>query len=67
MLTGLVLRQERLRVTVDIMCNIRWYVIITGIRAVDLLIEVIIGGIVGNNTAEAGALFGTSVSKQRLK
>ena len=49
------------------MCNIRWYVIITGIGVVDLLIEVIIGEIVVNNTAEASGLFGTSVSKQRLK
>jgi len=40
------------------MCNIRWYVIITGIRVVDLLIEVIIGEIVVNNTAEASGLFG---------
>ena len=49
------------------MWNIRWYVIITGIRVVDLLIEVIVGGVVVNNTAEASGLFGTSVSKQRLK
>ena len=45
------------------MWNIRWYVIITGIRVVDLLIEVIVGGVVVNNTAEASGLFGTSVSK----
>ena len=38
-----------------------WYVIITGIRVVDLLIEVTIGGVVINNTAEASGLFGTSV------
>lgn len=42
------------------MCNIRWYVIITGISVIDLLIEAIIGGIVVNNTPEASGFFCTS-------
>ena len=46
------------------MCNIRCYVVITGISVIDLLIEAIIGGIVvTENTAEASGFFGTSVGK----
>lgn len=39
------------------MCNIRWYVIITGISVKGLLIEPIIGEIVVNNNTEAGSIF----------
>ena len=49
------------------MCNIRWYVIITSISVVDLLIKAIIGEIVVNNTAEASGFFGASVGKRSLK
>ena len=46
-----------------VMCNIRCYVIITGISVIDLLIEAIIGVIVVNDTMEASSFFGTSVGK----
>ena len=36
--------------------NIRWYVISTGISAVDLLIEAVIGEIAVNNTTKASSL-----------
>ena len=49
------------------MCNIRWYVVITGISVIDLLIEAVIGGIVVNNTAGASGFFGTSVGKYNFK
>ena len=48
------------------MCNIRWYVVITGISVIDLLIEAIIGGVVVNNTAEASGFFGTSVGISKV-
>ena len=48
------------------MCNIRWYVIITGISVIDLLIEAIVGEIVVNDTAEASGFFGTPVGQQRF-
>ena len=34
------------------MCDIRWYVISTGISVTDLLIEAIVGEIMVNSTAE---------------
>ena len=47
------------------MCNIRWYVIITGISVKGLLIEPIIGEIVVNNNAESGGIFfGKPVGQQ---
>ena len=47
------------------MCNIRWYVIITGISVKGLLIEPIIDEIVVNNNAEAGGIFfGKPVGQQ---
>ena len=47
------------------MCNIRWYVIITGTSVKGLLIEPIIGEIVVNNNAEAGGIFfGKPVGQQ---
>ena len=49
------------------MCNIRWYLISTGISVIDLLIEAIVGEIVVNKTAEASGFFGTPVGQQRFK
>ena len=49
------------------MCNIRQYVISTGISVIDVLIEVIGGEIVVNNTAGTSGFFCTSVGQQRFK
>lgn len=46
------------------MCNIRCYVVIIGISVIDLLIEVIIGGIVViENIVEVSGFFGMFVGK----
>ena len=49
------------------MCNIRWYVISTGISVIDLLIEAIVGEVVVNDTAEVSGFFGTPLGQQRFK
>ena len=43
------------------------FTISTGISVVDVLIEVIVGEIVVNNTAGTRSFFGTSVGQQRFK
>ena len=43
------------------MCDIRWYVISTGISVTDLLIEAIVVEIMVNSTAEASGFFRTPV------
>ena len=44
-----------------VMCDIRWYVISTGISVTDLLIKAIVGEIMVNSTAEASGFFRTPV------
>ena len=66
MLAGLVLRRERLRVTVD-RGRVTLCVTLDSISVIEVFIEVIVGEIEVNNAAETSGYFCTSVGQQRFK